>query len=232
MTNCINPAEIREGDLLAFAEGQASIEVRDHIQRCPYCASQARQFGRLDQRLQAGLYRTACPPASALARWQLHLLPTSEELQVAAHVRLCLHCTRELKELAAVDDDLLSALLERLTGVTRWLDATLRTATPVPAGMRGISAPQRRYKTPNLDIFVGSQVGSDGHRLMGRLRPPTGTQTAVEGIEILLVHQGQVLSSQTTDSRGHFYFSKLSPGQYDLGFGWQQQAVMIRDMEV
>jgi hypothetical protein len=202
----------------------------------------------MDRLLRAGLYRTSCPPPDVLSRWQFHLLPADEELQVAAHVRGCPHCTRELGELDAVDDDLLSVLLERLQGVSRWLEATL-VATTDPKGFwigleqsaplgsemvrsRGAPATQQRYITQDLDIFVGSQIGTGGRRLMGRLRPPTDTQTAVESIEVWLVHEGQVLSSHLTDARGYFVFVALSPGRYDLGFGWQEQAVMIRGVEV
>jgi hypothetical protein len=67
---------------------------------------------------------------------------------------------------------------------------------------------------------------------MGRLRPPADAQATAEGIEVLLVHKGQVVSSHLTDTRGHFVFGALAPGRYDLGFGWQEQAVMIRDVEV
>lgn len=232
MTECINPSEIQEGDLLAYAEGQASAGVQDHVRRCAYCAERAALYERLDRRLRSGLYRTSCPPSDVLARWQLHLLPTDEELQVAAHVRACSHCTRELGELAAVDDDLLSVLLERMRGVSRWMEATLVTTAPRPVGLRGVAAPQRRYQVGDLDIFVGSQMRLEGRRLMGRLRPLTGEEARVTGVEVWLAQEGRVLQSSLTDDRGHFVFSDISPGQYDLGFAWQGEAILIRDVEV
>ena len=232
MTECINPSEIQEGDLLAYAEGQVGAEVQDHVQRCAYCAERTALFERIDQRLRAGLYRTSCPPSDVLTRWQFRLLPVGEELQVAAHVRTCPHCTRELEELAAVDDDLLSVLLEPLRGVSRWLEATLVATAPRPVGLRGVAVPQRRYRAGDLDVFVGSQMRPEGRRLMGRLRSSAEEETQVAGVKVWLAQEGQVLESCHTDDRGHFAFTDIPPGQYDLGFAWQGEAVLIRGVEV
>jgi hypothetical protein len=232
MTECINPTEIQEGDWLAYAEGEANPAVQDHVQRCAYCAERAAVYSRLDQWLLAGLYRTSCLAPDTLARWQLHLLPADEELSVAAHVRTCPHCASELEELAAVDDDLRSALLDRLRGVSRWLEATLVTAAPRPVGLRGGPVPQRRYRAGDLDIFVGSQIESVGRRLIGRLRPPANQRAGAVGVEVWLVQGGQALDSRFTDDLGHFVFPAVAPGQYDLGFDWQGQAVLIRGVEV
>lgn len=232
MTECINPAEIQEGDLLAYAEGQASAEVQDHVRRCAYCAERTVLYERLDRRLQTGLYRVSCPSSDVLVRWQTHLLPPDEELGVAAHVRACSHCTRELRELAAVDDDLLYVLLERLQGVSRWLEATLVAAAPRPVELRGVAVPQRRYQADDLDIFVGSQMRPEGRRLMGRLRSSAEEETQVAGIKVWLVQEERVLQSSLTGDRGHFVFADIPPGQYNLGFAWQGEAVLVRDVEV
>jgi len=232
MTECINPTEIQEGDLLAYAEGETSLAVQDHVQHCAHCAERVAVYSRLDRWLLAGLYRTSCPAPDTLAQWQLHLLPADEELQLAAHVRACPHCAHELEELVAVDDDLRSALLDRLRGVSRWLEATLVTAAPRPVGLRGVSAPQRRYRAGDLDVFVGSQMGAGGQRLIGRLRPPADQRAGAVGVEVWLVHKGRALGSRFTDDLGHFVFPAVAPGQYDLGFDWQGQAVLIRGVEV
>jgi len=233
MIACINPTEIQEGDLLDYATGQASAAVQAHVRRCAHCAAQAAALGDLDHWLLAGLYRASCPAPDALARWQFHLLPAAEELAVAAHVRACPHCTRELHELQAVDDGLLATLLERLPGVSRWREATLIAAVPRPAGLRGVLPPQRRYQADGLEIFVGPQQTSDGRRLLrGHLvatRPP---DQRVAGVEVWLAQAGQVLDRQITDEQGYFVFQPIAPGRYDLGFGWQGQAVLVRDVEV
>jgi hypothetical protein len=227
MTTCIDPSEIQEGDLLAYAEGQASAEVQAHVRRCTHCAGRAEAYARRECQLRAGLYRAACPPSTGLARWQLHLLPADEALVVAAHVRVCPHCTRELEELAAVDDAVLAMFLERLQGVRRWAEATAVAAVPRSAGLRGAASPQRRYRAGDVDVFVASQAGARGRRLRGRLRA-----TPNADIEIWLAQGDNIVDHRRTDAQGRFVFSSLAPGRYALGFAWRGQAVLVRDVEV
>ncbi len=233
MTECINPAEIQDGDLADYAAGQASAAVQAHVRRCAHCAAQAAAYADLDRWLGAGLYRASCPAPDALAQWQFHLLPPAEELAVAAHVRACPHCTRELHELQAVDDGLLATLLDRLPGVSRWREAALIAAVPRPAGLRGALPPQRRYQAEGLEIFVGPQQTSDGRRLLrGHLVPTAEPGAPTAGVTVWLAQAGQVVGRQTTDDQGYFVFQPIAPGCYDLGLGWQDQAVLIRDVEV
>jgi anti-sigma factor RsiW len=240
MSECINPAEVRDGDLLAYAAGRADAAVRSHVQRCPHCAEQAASYAQIDLWLGTELYRSGCPAPEALARWQLGLLRADEALQVAAHARACPHCTRELEELAAVNDDLLSSLLDVLRGIGRWVEAALvppaaRLAArqDAPGVSRGPAfALPRRYRAGDLEILVGAQKTSGGWQLRGRLRPPAGQRSQVGGIEVWLVQEGQPLAHCLSDERGHFRFQPVLPGQYGLGLAWQGQAVLIREVEV
>jgi hypothetical protein len=47
-----------------------------------------------------------------------------------------------------------------------------------------------------------------------------------------LIQEEQVLQSFLTDAQGHFVFTDIPPGQYHLGFAWQGEAVLVRDVEV
>lgn len=232
MSRCIAPAEIQPGDLVAYLEGEADPGVQEHVRRCPHCAQRVAALADLDRQLLVSRYRVSCPSSEQLALWQADLLAAEEQLQVAAHVRDCPHCQRELADLAAVDDDLLDALLERLQGVVRWLEATLVSTAPLPVGLRGLALPQRRYQADDLTIFVGSRTAPRGRQLIGRLYPHSTPRPSVEQIEVWLVRQGEAVSRQHTDELGHFVFSDLAPGRYDLGVGWQGKAVLLRDVEV
>ena len=222
-TQCINPSEIREGDLLAYTEGEADPQVADHIRRCAHCAALATRYAQTDRALRWGLYRATCPSADELGRWQLHILPPDEELRVAAHVRSCPRCQRECMELEAADDRTMSVLLDLLKAATRWL---IPTRVAAPQSVRGGLPPQQRYQTEGLDVFVGPMLVGDQRQLRGRLRPPT------PGVTIWLVRDDQPPRSQTTDDAGYFVFPNVAPGHYDLGFGWQGQAVILRAVEV
>ncbi|MBU1747087.1 MAG: hypothetical protein KKA73_05320, partial [Chloroflexi bacterium] len=147
--------------------------------------------------------------------------------------RSCPLCTRELASLAVVEDGLLTLLSERLQGTRRWLEATLISAAPRPVELRGVPSPQRRYQAESLEIFVGPQQTSGGRLVLrGHLVPPPDQRAQAAGVAVWLAQEGQVLDSQVTDEQGYFAFQPVSSGCYDLGFGWQEQAVLIRDVEV
>ncbi len=233
MIECIKPDEIEEGDLLAYADGEANAAVQAHVRRCAYCTNQVAIYSNLERRLLIGLYRTNCPDPDTLAHWQLHLLPANEELRVAAHTRICLHCSRELAELNVVDDGLLTSLLAQLPDVMGWIEAKLMVTTPQAAGLRrSFPTNQKRYYIDNLDIFVGAQPIGKERRLVGRLHPTSDSQNQVNNLPVWLAQKGEVLADQTTDKQGRFIFTNVSSGQYDLGFGWQGKAIIIRDVEV
>ncbi|MBN1661041.1 MAG: hypothetical protein JXA93_21785 [Anaerolineae bacterium] len=230
MTECIAPSAIQDQDLLAYVEGEASDAVAEHVRACAYCARRAAALAELDGWLSATVYRASCPSADDLLRWQMHLLPGDAELVVAAHVRECAQCQRDLEELTA-QDKAASALLRKLQSARRWLEALPVLPRPGLALVRGAGAAQRRYQVDDLQVVVGVQSGRTGDRLMGRFYPPAGERDQVAGIEVWLVQDGQLWSS-TTDEQGRFSFEQVTEGTGDLGFNWHGEAVLIRDIEL
>ena len=105
MTECIEPELIKEGDLIAYVEGVADERVRDHVIRCTACADKVARLRQTSQALIGLMYRSSCPPPEVLGKYQLDLLSAGERLRIAAHVRSCSHCTRELDELAQEESE-------------------------------------------------------------------------------------------------------------------------------
>ncbi|MEW5961841.1 MAG: sialidase family protein [Chloroflexota bacterium] len=61
VNGCIAPAEIQEGDLVAYLEGAASTEVVTHIARCPACAAEVEALRLTGFLLQQALNQAGCP---------------------------------------------------------------------------------------------------------------------------------------------------------------------------
>jgi anti-sigma factor RsiW len=99
--NCIDPAAIREGDLMAYVDGIAEKAVAQHIRRCPACARAAQELAVLQSALTINLYRHSCPDPDLLLAHRQGELEGGEELALAQHLRQCPHCAREL---SAVDN--------------------------------------------------------------------------------------------------------------------------------
>jgi anti-sigma factor RsiW len=52
---CIDPTAIREGDLVAYVDGEAEEAVVRHFHQCPACAREAEVLRQLEARLRAKL---------------------------------------------------------------------------------------------------------------------------------------------------------------------------------
>ena len=108
MIECTDPQLIREGVLMAFLEGEVDPSIRAHVESCPACASKVKELQQMSRTLQTGLYRIACPSPEELMKFQDGTLPPAERLVVAAHLRDCPVCPRELAELVATEESRLS----------------------------------------------------------------------------------------------------------------------------
>lgn len=94
--NCINPAAIHEGDLMAYIDGIARKAVAEHIHRCPACAREVRELKILQSALAIKLYRRSCPEPDRLLAYGYGELEDDENLTVAWHLDQCPYCVREL----------------------------------------------------------------------------------------------------------------------------------------
>jgi hypothetical protein len=229
MDHCVDPTQIQPGDLLALAAGEDRPRARAHLRDCPYCAAQFRACAQLDAWLEAEQYRATCPPTDTLVRWQARLLPAAAELAVAAHVRSCPHCAGEMLELTAPDAELRSFLRDLPQVVLRWVEAAFVTLAPQPVGIRGVPLPQQRYTVAGMDLFIHAQEVPGGRELVGRLHLPG---PVAPGIQVWLVQDGLPVQSTSTDDLGHFGFSPVPPGSYDLVLAWSEEGLLVRAVEV
>lgn len=232
MGECVAPFELAEGSLMAYADGEASDEVRSHLARCPHCAAQVEAYRRTAAMLRAALYRRSCPPPEQLGLYQLNLLPAKEKLIVARHVRECPHCRRELDELAQVGDK--PSLLKRLRQVIDVVEAIL---LPPPrlkaASLRGVSFTSQRFHTDDLDVLISLQPSHSRGRktIMGRLLPRERVTQTDPTQEVWLI-QGDEAWALPVETGRTFTFNDVEAGEYKMGLEWRGQAILIQKVTV
>ncbi|MGQ9626948.1 MAG: hypothetical protein ACUVV0_08610 [Anaerolineae bacterium] len=90
-----------ERKLIAYLDGEADEETRQHVRACPHCARQVKEYARLQKGLSFALFRRDCPPSQKLGEFHLGLLSMEEERSIAIHLERCPHCRQELTELDA-----------------------------------------------------------------------------------------------------------------------------------
>jgi hypothetical protein len=234
MNQCIAPADIKEGDLLACVEGEAEAQVQDHIRRCPACAYKVAQLRQTSQALLALRSRAACPPPEVLGQYCLDLLPAREKLKLAAHIRSCADCARELAELAEQaepEDNLVQWARQALHNVAQVLEAKpVSRLQPAPARGSKDEPRQRVYHAPGLDLVIGlvENAPSSGMTLMGVVQQVD----QVTGGHAWLFREGEQPISSVVDAQGIFTFEGLGSGIYDIALAAGQQVILIREMVI
>ncbi|MEP6894109.1 MAG: hypothetical protein ABI986_00750, partial [Chloroflexota bacterium] len=104
--NCKFPPEIEDQKLLAYLDDEVDHKTRLHLEQCSYCLDRAKELASVHNRLTARLYRLTCPSSLELGEYHLHMLPASQMLIVAQHLRECQHCSREVNELQSYMSEL------------------------------------------------------------------------------------------------------------------------------
>ena len=236
MAKCVDPSALEQGTLLAYIDGKASKQVQMHLENCPYCAEQVVALRRTMATLKATLYRRSCPPPERLALYQLGFLPASERLAMAKHVRECPHCTKELEDLARVEER--PSLLERLRRTADVIEAVL---VPLPrarvAPLRGTLAAQRfriadAGLDSSLDILISVLPAHDrGYKtVMGRLLCDQDLLPNTT-LEVWLMC-GDETWVCPFDAGGTFAFHDVQLGEYDIVLEWQGRVVLIKQVVV
>ena len=161
--NCRFPPEIEDKKLLAYLDDEVDQETRLHLEQCPYCLERAKELARVHNRLTARLYRLTCTLSLELGEYHLHILPASQVLVIAQHVRECPHCRRELAELEEflVESDLQPDLLQ----TAKVLFARLvggAGSTPSFGVLRGEAKGPITFEADGLVIILDIQATSEG----------------------------------------------------------------------
>jgi hypothetical protein len=233
---CVEPGEIREGDLSAYVDGLAGRAVVEHIRRCAACAQQVREIAEAQVVLTAALFRHSCPASDNLIAFHQGELQGGEKLVVAQHLRECPHCARELATIVR----------EERTGPDRWLrsavevlEAALMPA-PVPAAaLRGddLEAPlfPRVYQAGEVEVILDVQPASThSHRkdLSGLVHVGGQVPETIGGTPVELFRGEGLIAIGQVSPRGRFTFEALAPASYELALLWGDREIRLRGIEV
>ena len=236
MNECINPALIEGGDLIAYVDGEADALVRQHVESCPACLRRAGELGQVTQGVLGMMYRASCPEPEQLGLHHLKLLSASEELVMAAHLRKCVHCTEELALLAIEEepDGLITMVWDLFGQVGQVIEGVFM---PAPRRRGAVRRKHSRKQDPQhyiadeIQLMLDFQPGRRGRRegkLVGTILsaiPETGSQA-------WLFADGEVPIATEIDRLGTFIFDRIKPDSYDLALEIEQKAILLREVQV
>jgi hypothetical protein len=171
---------------------------------------------RLELLATASLTEEECPDVDLLAAYTLGLLTGTEQLRVAAHVRSCPLCARDVE------------VCRPPAPRQRTFLARLLPFAPAE-GRRGSVGPTnvRQYMAADIliDVTISPPLG-DYWRMSGQV-----TRGSVgQGECRVTLHAKRRRYQQSTDTQGFFTFEMIPAGQYTLSVIDGQVKIQIRDI--
>ena len=239
---CINPGEIQDGDLMAYADGLADEAVAQHVRRCPACARQADELAALQATLTAELYRRGCPAPEQLIAYHQRELGGGTALVVAQHLRQCPHCARELAGLARGER---SGPLGWLQAAVGRVDAVLvspqrggtgpRQAGLQAATVRGDRPGPQVYRAGEVELIL-SQHASPAQLprqdLSGLVHVGGEVPATVAGARVELYRDEGLIAITEVSRRGQFRFDAVAPAGYEISLVWGEREVRLTGVRV
>ncbi|HLZ68728.1 MAG TPA: zf-HC2 domain-containing protein [Dehalococcoidia bacterium] len=232
---CIDPAAIREDDIDRFVHGEASEHVAAHVERCPACGEEARDYGRLARLLRAGLFRATCPDSLVLGEYALGSLSPQERQSVAAHLVTCPHCLAEMRTFATFlsEDDADAAAPARFGAVRRLVAALLPRPSGLALGLRGGESEALTYSVEGMvQLTVSVQRAAPGAAssvVTGLVQPG---ELSCEGVPVALFSGDDLVRTEAVDDLGNFVFSDIPSGLYRIEINVPASIVVIDPLRV
>jgi hypothetical protein len=238
--NCISSPALDDIEIAKYVDGEADEAVVAHIKECLFCREKAGRWTLLQNRLKKQLYRASCPGPMELGDYHLRLLPATQMLLVAQHVRGCPLCRRDVAEL----EDFLAepAPQSGLLRPTRVLIAQLISgpglgqehgegrSAPAMAGLRGDEQALLIYQADGVQIVIElhDEVEQTGMKsLLGLVTGLTSKEFGVQASQ-----EGKVIARTSADEIGNFTISHLSPGHYQLVLSSSDVEIHVHSLEV
>jgi hypothetical protein len=243
-TNCLFPPELEDQQLLACLDDhEANPEIALHLEKCTYCREKAEALARWQKRLKNKLYRITCPSSMELGEYHLRMLPASQMLVVAQHLRECHHCTQEVAQLEGFLSDLASTQEDSLLGKAKVLIARLVGGqaepgkqgeigfAPVVPALRGDAKGPLTFEVDDIVIILDVQPSNKGMvNILGQVAADHQEQWT--GALVELREDGELQSSGTVDDLGAFRAESISPGFKQLRIMTKSGTVVVSNFEL
>lgn len=237
---CVDPGAVQDWELEAYADGDASTHVVEHLRRCAACRFRLAENLAVDGYLQRALYRFDCPSVDLLRDYHWGYLPIEQQKQIRDHLDRCPRCAAELEELRAfVPTDVpgkQAESIDALLGRARQVLAQARVVvahllSPVPQQLPALRGDIREvllFDAGEVALSVNlEQEATSACTVFGQV---LSTQPGAfsEGYARLTAYGETADGVQASlDINGAFVLANLRPGTYQLVVSLPDQRIVV-----
>lgn len=212
------PPPLSEASLLAYLDGEADLDVAEHLARCPHCRSRAAALDAEERPIRALLFRVDCPAPDAWRDYYFGLLSDDLSAPMTDHLHGCPYCARELLILQSfvplVEPNSMTGPSPLLGGLQWWVARLLPglpTACQHPCAARKQSW---TYLAGEMQVKIDgeSMLSQPDRRLLkGRL-----FTDQLLGWTAYLWRRSRLVATARTNALGAFQFARLPAHRYEM----------------
>lgn len=230
-SKCVDPGAIQDWELEAYADGDVSPHVVEHLSRCPACRAWLAEALSLEGRLRQALYRLNCPSPDTLRDYYWRYLAAEQQRQVEHHLDRCPHCTAELAELKefvtaerAESSDTLLSRAQQVAARLRLVVARIVSPARRPVlTLRGQTRDVLLFSAGDTALSVNLEQETTGaYTLFGQVLSPPAALSSGDRVR-LTAYRGAKEPQETTtpvqvplNANGGFAVPNLRSGVYQL----------------
>lgn len=196
--DCIDPAFLQEGELLAFASASDAASdglthtrrqaVQSHLKHCPHCAGEVAELAVWNGLITTMHEAATCPSPLSLLSFSAGLMPVAERMPVASHLLHCAACQQALVALDQAHGQ--DPAVTPLTQLRAWWKVLADAVQPLVSRLLEPVAAQamavRGESTSRTLLFRGpdtskapTQAPAPTDALAGASSPSTGTEIVI-----------------------------------------------------
>jgi hypothetical protein len=222
MMDCFHTMAPADDDLLKFVLDEVSLPktAREHIKHCTICQQRLTHYKTMNSYLLSHLYRSECPTSMQISLYAASYLPEQESLLVAAHIRRCPLCAREVADTrhSLANTRLMTTAPLPLHKIVQYITAipiTAETQLVLRNGTTKVKWP-RQYRAETINLLLDlTPTGHQKYIVLGAISDlqPGSSIDAFEGVEIELHIAQQNLDDKSAESQSSFMATQVD----DLG---------------
>ena len=235
--NNSHPGAVSPEEMLAYIDGEAPPRVVEHLRSCPDCMAAAREYARVQRRLQVSLQRFDCPSPQRLGDYELDILAPEERTAVAGHVVECPRCTDELRTLR--DFLALEIAAPPIGPLERARRLIAALVVPAPgaahARLRGVAdTATQTYRAGDVTISLHTGPGARRGRggIEGLAWRESGDTEGLAGTSVTCIAEGGETRTTEINDLGNFTFDDVASGTARLEVLLGDHIVVIEGVRI